>query len=172
MTKHGMRGFASGIIAASAVISLFYFQLSPKTEAEPVSKSQITEEDVQSYLNRHGEIAVDKKTFDEWQKSEQSTSAEKSSPSKSTSNDAAKKETTNTKAENAPKVYKVTVTVKEGMTTSDIAKTLAEKHVIKNKYDLINYVIDHKLEPYLQLGTFTLSSDMSVAQIADKLTKH
>ena len=168
MTKHGMRGFASGVIAASAIVALFYFQISPTTEASNEKSAPMTEESVEQYLNSHGEIAVDKKTFDQWQNSEQSGTASKPKESgKSTDKKSADKSTKSDK----PQVYKATIQVTQGMTTSDVAAALVSQHIIKDKYDLINYVISNKLEPYLQLGTFTLTSDMTIQQIASTITK-
>ena len=66
MTKHGMRGFASGIIATTAIIGLVYFQMTPSSEATSANSAPVTEDAVQSYLASHGEIAVDKKMFDNW----------------------------------------------------------------------------------------------------------
>ncbi|MGV3488857.1 MAG: hypothetical protein ACO1OC_09765 [Tuberibacillus sp.] len=181
MTKHGMRGFASGVIAASAVVALFYFQFSPKSEATTASQTAITEESVQQYLNSHGEIAVDKQSFDKWQKSEETASADKpkesskdadkKSDDKSSKTDSSKTDEAAKPKEAAPQVYKATVQVTQGMTTSDVAATLAAQHVIKDKNELINFVVSNKLEPYLQLGTFTLSSDMTIQQIAATITK-
>lgn len=177
MTKHGMRGFASGVIVATAIVGLFYFQVEPKTEATTAG-NQLTEKTVQNYLNSNGEIAVDKKMFDKWQSSEkQNADASKTKDSskktedQASKDDKAKTDSSTTKKE-APTVYKATVQVKEGMTTSDVAAALVSQHVIKDKYDLINYVVNNKLEPYLQLGTYTLSSDMTIAQIAAKITSH
>jgi len=186
MTKHGMRGFASGVIAASAIVALFYFQISPTTEASNEKSAPMTEESVEQYLNSHGEIAVDKETFNKWQKSEQEQASGSNTKDDQKTADNESKDTKTTtdskddsKSDSAssqenktetPQVYKATVQVTQGMTTSDVAATLAAKHVIKDKYELINYVVSNKLEPYLQLGTFTLSSDMTIQQIASKIT--
>jgi hypothetical protein len=177
MTKHGMRGFASGIIATTAVVALFHFQLTPKSEATTDSNASLTENTVQKYLNSHGEIAVDKEMFNKWQNSEKkgtskstdsNTKSDDKTSDKSTKDNSSGSDTTT----ESPQVYKATVQVTQGMTTSDVAAELESQHVIKNKYDLIHYVVNNKLEPYLQLGTFTLSSDMTIAQIASKLTNH
>lgn len=167
-----MRGFASGIIATTAIIGLVYFQMTPSSEATSANSAPITENAVQSYLASQGEIAVDKKMFDKWQESEKQTKSDNSGQKdQSSKKDTSTKGDSTTKAKQST-VNTATVQVTQGMMTSDVAAILESKHVIKNKYDLIHYVVNNKLEPYLQLGTYTLSSDMTIAQIASKLTGH
>jgi hypothetical protein len=164
LTKHGMRGFAAGILLASGIVALYYYQLMPKNDDEK-AEAPLTESRVDAYLASKGEIAVDKAAFEKWQASE-------SQKASGDQGKAADKSSANDDKKNAdqPKVYKAKITVKQGMTTSDVAEALEKQHVIKDRHQLTQYVIDHKLEPYLQLGTYTFTSDMSIPDIAKKLT--
>ncbi|MFC4618001.1 endolytic transglycosylase MltG [Camelliibacillus cellulosilyticus] len=168
MTKHGMRGFAAGIIVTTAVVGLFYFQFMPSGEAKTAS-SKVTESSVAKYLEKHNQIAVDKTTYDRLQAADTQINQQNNNQPADKSSDKASDQ--NKKSDDKKQVQKVKVAVKEGMTTSDVADDLQKKHIIKDKQALIDYVIKNKLEPYLQLGTYTISSDMSIADIAKAITK-
>lgn len=171
MSKNGLRGFGTGIFVACAIIAIYYYMFS-HLGSSPSTKSNagkaITQDQVNLYLANHGQIAVDQATFNKWQISQSQPST-----SKSPSSSASKSSTKNTSPTSpAPsKVVKMTLTIKSGMTVWDVATTLEQNKIIKNKQTLYDYMLKNNLDTTLQLGTFQVSSDMSTAQIAKTITK-
>ena len=178
MTKNGMRAFAAGMIITCAVIAFFYYFLfSDSTNAsKSASDKTITESDVESYLTKKGQIAVDQKTFNEWQDAEQGAKGEEQAsnkdeePSTTKSDDSKQTEDKKETEEKAkPKVVKITI--KSGMTSTDIANELESEKIIKDSQDLVDYIVKHKLEKYIQLGSFKINSDMSISDIAKAISR-
>lgn len=61
--------------------------------------------------------------------------------------------------------------IRENMTSTDISSTLEQAGVIKNRRDLDDYLIDNELSKRIQIGTYNLNSSMTLAEIADLITK-
>jgi cell division protein YceG involved in septum cleavage len=58
------------------------------------------------------------------------------------------------------------------MTTKNIADKLLASHIIKDKDPFYNYMNSNKLEKYVQLGKYTVTSKMSIPEIAKTITKN
>lgn len=67
-------------------------------------------------------------------------------------------------------VVKAKVTVERGMTSKQVRQRIAEAGIVKDWTDLNRYIIDGGLADYINIGTFSLSSDMSYKEIAKILT--
>lgn len=57
------------------------------------------------------------------------------------------------------------------MTSQQIADTLVNEHIIRDADTLTNYLRRDKLHDHIQVGTFILSKEMSIEQIAKTITK-
>lgn len=73
--------------------------------------------------------------------------------------------------EEAPTVTNTVLIIRANMTSADISSTLEQAGVIKNRRDLDNYLIDQELSKRIQIGTYNLNSSMTLAEIADLITK-
>ncbi|GGH79769.1 hypothetical protein JOD43_001702 [Pullulanibacillus pueri] len=183
MTKNGMRAFAAGMIITCAVIAFFYyFMLSDTGQAKKATSKTLSDSAVEDYLAKKGQIAVDQKTFNAWQKAEtekdskqdSKASDEKSTDQKDQSTAKSdEKSKTDDKDASETKPTKVKIHIKSGMTSTDIADQLESEHIIKKGQadDLVHYIVKNGLEKYIQLGTYTVSSDMSLAEIAKTIAK-
>ncbi|HET7579801.1 MAG TPA: hypothetical protein VFK33_11005 [Bacillales bacterium] len=172
MTKRGMRAFAAGLWVAAAVLACFFY-FGPQTQETAAKPSEVTKGQVQRYLANHNQIAIDESKYE----AQQSTTGKKDKPSKKeTSNktDNAKKDNQKSgksnpnKKESSPKSY--TLHIHSGMTGGEIGQKLENADIISNWYDLSKYLQNHNLENKVQLGTFTITGDMSVSEIAKKIT--
>ena len=73
--------------------------------------------------------------------------------------------------EEAPTVTNTVLMIRANMTSTDISSTLEQAGVIKNRRDLDDYLIDNELSKRIQIGTYNLNSSMTLAEIADLITK-
>ncbi len=161
MTRSGLRGFAFGILIACAVIAYYYFQVAPQQKEKTAKAAPLTEENVTAYLDNHKMVAISQSKFDEWhkdaQKAADANSKNTSSKDKSKTDQA--------------KVYSTVLNIQSGMTTKNIADKLLADHIIKDKTPFYHYMDTNKLEKYVQLGKYKITSKMSIPEIAKTITK-
>ncbi len=88
-----------------------------------------------------------------------------------TEKDTKKKEK---KEDKTDKVTKTKFTIKKGDVTQDIADTLVDKKILsKGERDkFIKYLEDNDYSPYIQLGTFEVTSEMSIKELAETVTTY
>lgn len=85
--------------------------------------------------------------------------------------EASKEPEESEKIEEVSTVTNTVLMIRANMTSTDISSTLEQAGVIKNRRDLDNYLIDNKLSKRIQIGTYNLNSSMTLAEIADVITK-
>lgn len=72
-------------------------------------------------------------------------------------------------AEAKPVTYKLVI--KEGMSSEDIGRLLQAQGIIKDAAPLADYLNKHQLTTKIQIGEFTLTSDMTIEKIVALITK-
>lgn len=172
MTKRGMRAFAAGLWVAAVVLACFFY-FGPQTQETAAKPSEVTKGQVQRYLAKHNQVAIDESKYQSLQsttsKKDKSSKKESSNKGNNTKKDNQKSDKSNqNKKESTSKSY--TLHVQSGMTGGEIGQKLENAHIISNWYDLSKYLQNHHLENKVQLGTYTVTSDMSVREIAKKIT--
>lgn len=170
MTKNGIRGFAAGIILATAVIAFFYYLIfnqggQPATKSV-VRQAPLTEAAVTNYLADHHRKSIDINAYNQWLADTQKAAA------KTTKSSAKKTSGSSTKSSVKSKVITYKVHIKSGMALGDIAQDLVSGKILKsNQVNSFNtYFQKHNLEKYVQLGTFTVKSNMSIPDLAKAIT--
>ena len=173
MTKTGLRGFAAGTFVSCALLAIYTYMLHPFSSPSKQANAALTPSLVDHYLAQKGQIAIDQATFDKWSNDQKAAS---SSSKKNTTSQASSKTDTSKKAtdqsSSTPTITKMTINVTSSMGVWDVAKELESNHIIKDKQTLYDYMLHHHLDKYLQLGSFTVSSNMTTEQIANALSKH
>lgn len=66
---------------------------------------------------------------------------------------------------------KTVLIIRSGMTSTDISLILEQTNIIKNRKDFDQYLEDKKLSEGIQIGTYELNSSMTIAEIANLITK-
>lgn len=69
----------------------------------------------------------------------------------------------------APKTY--TLKIEEHMMPSEASKLLEKNKIIKNASDLDKYLEDNNISTRIQIGEHKLTSDMTIAEVANVITK-
>ena len=67
-------------------------------------------------------------------------------------------------------VVTATIKIKFGSSAIMVCKQLKEAGIIKDAEAMIQYLVDTNQASYIDIGTYTLSSDMSFEEIADIIT--
>lgn len=66
---------------------------------------------------------------------------------------------------------KTVLIIRSGMTSTDISSILEQTNIIKNRKDFDQYLEDKRLSEGIQIGTYELNSSMTIAEIANLITK-
>ncbi|WP_010632190.1 hypothetical protein [Sporolactobacillus vineae] len=175
MTKNGIRGFAAGILIATAVFAFFYYlifnQGSQPAVKNVVRQAPLTEASVTNYLAAHHRKSIDIDAYNKWQADTQKATAD-ATKSKAGTSDSSKK-SASSKADGKSKVVTYKIHIKSGMALGDIARDLVSAKILKSSQESTfnRYLQKHNLEKYVQLGTFTVKSNMSIPELAKAVTR-
>jgi len=71
----------------------------------------------------------------------------------------------------SPSITNTVLEIRKGMNSIDVSLTLEETGILKDRKDLDQYLEDNKLSERIQIGTYELDSTMTIAEIADLITK-
>lgn len=183
--KLQIRFFAIGLLTAAILLFAFYFIID-ETEAtldnvpveEMIEKVEengyrvITEDEFISYSfyleEKHQKESKEENSD---KKSNDKNSKDKKDKDKNEKKDNDKNKTDD-KDEKKDEVKKVSFTVKEGFVSNDIADILVENGIIDDSAKFVKYLEDNNYSPYIQLGTFEVTSDMSYKELAETITTY
>ena len=98
--------------------------------------------------------------------------ADSSKQDKPKENNQDKSKETDEKDAVEEEVTKATFKVKQGIYTPQIADILVEEKIIDDKNKFIKYMDENGYSDYIQLGTFKVTSDMSLKELAETLTTY
>jgi cell division protein YceG involved in septum cleavage len=175
VTKNELRGFAAGILLTCAVFAFFYYLIFNQGEQKPaknvVKQTPLTEATVTQYLASHHRKAIDLDAYNQWQNDTKKATEQAGKEKTKTDNDSKKKEKA---PEKSSKKTTYKLHIKSGMTPGDISNELVSAKILKSnqKRSFDSYLHKNKLEKYVQLGTFSVSSDMSIPKLAQVITKN
>lgn len=151
-----LRVFSLGILTATIIFGSIYY-----IEADAPNQTVIQElstEEMITKLENQGYFITD----------EQENSSEASKESLNTDNtqeEINEKETEEVK----PRTY--TLTIKSGMTISEISEYLIAANIIENRDTFASYLIENNYGTSIQIGQYELHTDMSTEEIAKIITK-
>jgi len=164
MTSNPIRTFAAGLLVATSIFGAVYFSGSNETK----TPEKISEKEMKSELTSAGYVIH---TKEEWNKQ---LSAVKDAEKKDA--EAGKKDNTQTTqppAETPEKeVYRMVLTVSDGMTSIDVGNALVSGHIIEmSAFDFTKLVESKGVENKLQLGTYEVQSGMTTDEIIANIFK-
>jgi len=188
--KQSIRFFSIGLLTASLVLLGFYYLLDDSkasvrnvpvedmiAEIESNGHRVITEKEFISYtLNNETREDTDEKDAKDNKDNKQEKSSNKKTADNKKSSSKDKKK--NNKKDNKKKeddnddVIKAKFTTKDGVVTQEVADILVDEKIIKDRQKFLKYLDDNGYSEYLQVGTFEVSSDMSMQEIAEVITTY
>ncbi|WP_062355845.1 endolytic transglycosylase MltG [Bacillus kwashiorkori] len=163
MNKQSLRAFSLGILISVAI--LFFSQLiigkdiqtnTGKDLAAPEGYKLVKTKDFDKLTN---DLQEKQRKIEQLQKENDEL---RNKLNKDKNNDGQKVESSIT-------TYKLEI--KEGMTLTEIAATLEEHHIVDDKSKFEQFVIEQKMDRSIQIGSYSLNSDMSYLTIAKLITK-
>ena len=69
-------------------------------------------------------------------------------------------------------IIKATIVVERGNTATVVCNKIEAAGILEDGRVLREYLVNNNLTDYINVGTYSLSSDMSIKEIAEILTKH
>lgn len=142
MNSLTIRGFAIGILAATSILAVVYV-----IQEKNATSLKISDADLHAYAEDHQYVLIKKKEYEDSLK-----------PAFE-------------KQETKSKTSEVSISIKAGMSSLDIAHTLVNNHIIDSTDEFENLVAQKNASTKFQVGTYTLTSNMSLEQIVNTLTK-
>ncbi|GAA0345656.1 hypothetical protein GCM10008967_40100 [Bacillus carboniphilus] len=168
MRRQSIQGFAIGMFLTAVVLSLVYQMTSDSNEVEVDDAVATLEKNEYIVLsaNEWEEIQQKLSTKETEQKETEAPQEEQANPG--TDTDSAEQDEVNNETE-PKKTY--SLVIKPGMSSSEVGYLLEENGIVEDARAFNKYIVDRKLEGYIQIGTHTVTSDMSFDVIADTISK-
>ena len=161
MSKTGFQAFAAGMIVATSVLGGTYlFSGNQQAEAN-VEQQELSQNEVEKFLTSKQQTAI---SIDEYEELLASKNAE---VTETTENTEAAQET----EEKQEEVIKYSVTIKAGMTTSEVSDLLEQNAIISDSFEFDQYLIKNNYHTEVQLGTFEVQKGMTFQQLAEAITR-
>ncbi|WP_078545650.1 MltG/YceG/YrrL family protein [Litchfieldia alkalitelluris] len=156
MSKLGLRAFSAGIILATSIMGIMYYN-EPKT----VNTATVTDSDIEAYLSDQNHLVlIEKEEYDELLEIQ------------STHQETEKQEQTKAEVKIEEKIItKYILEITPGMNSLEISEVLEDVGVIKNAKELNTYILDNDLAKNIQIGSFTVTSEMTHKEIGDIITR-
>ncbi|RFU64289.1 hypothetical protein D0469_18985 [Peribacillus saganii] len=185
MNRSSLRAFSAGIILSVACLAgVSYFSPADTepsvTEAKEllaeqgytVSKKESQNDETVNTLDSSASIPKEKVTQEEKKKNAQAAQPDAKKSVNSTEDNTAN---TNTNDKDKPAAEKsaetYTLTIKSGMTSDKIADILVSREILENRKAFEKYMKDNNLQSKIQVGEFVVTSNMSVEQMVNTITR-
>ncbi|MDO6656624.1 endolytic transglycosylase MltG [Anaerobacillus sp. 1_MG-2023] len=159
MSKQEAKGIGAGLLFAAILLTAYYFLFSP---AKAEEGNKLTESAVEQHLEEKGMVMVKKKEYDslkEKEATQNQQASEKQDPKEKI------------EKEEVSQPEKITFTIKEGMTSQEVAQSLEDKKLVKKSDAFIKSLRDMDKEMAVQPGEYELQTDMSSADIVEEITR-
>src|SRR5690625_304554 len=176
--KQSIRFFSIGLLTASLLLLGFYYFLNDSAASSDIPVEEmiaeiesnghrvITEKEFIAYtINNETEVDSDQESKKD-DKKEKSSNKKKSNDKKDSSKDNKEKE------DKEDEIIKAKFTTKDGVVTQEVADILVDEKIIDDRQKFLKYLDDNDYSPYLQVGTFEVTSDMSMKELAEVITTY
>ncbi|ANC77871.1 hypothetical protein ABE65_014110 [Fictibacillus phosphorivorans] len=154
MTSKNLRGFSAGIILSTGILAGFYY-----TADDADKTSELTEESVAQYLSEKGELAISKEEYTSLKDTDHTVAAP-----------VAIEEPKAVPPKEEEKVYQMTLTITQGMSTGEVCDLLQKENIIKNSDEFLKYLRSNNLEGAVRAESHQVNSKMSFDEIAKEIT--
>lgn len=161
MTKKMLQGIATGILLTTLLLAYnFYFTDNFYVIKEVPSEEKVnfTEQDLEDYLQNHGLVTIDKIEYEQLLEDNSASEEVESAP------------TPPEKIIERVVIKEITFTIEPGMSSGNVAQLLEEKGLIQDRVIFEEYVSRNGLETRIKAGVYSITSDMSLEDIAKKIT--
>ncbi|WP_226659547.1 endolytic transglycosylase MltG [Pseudalkalibacillus hwajinpoensis] len=155
MSKQEAKGIAAGLLFAAVLLTAYYFMFS-QAKAE---ENEVTDAMVKQHLEENGMVMVAKEEYESLKEAEKPVVEQEKETQEAEKEDS----------EDQPE--EINFTIKEGMTSQEVAQSLQNKKLVKKSDDFIKSLRDMDKEMAVQPGDYILNTDMSSADIVEEITR-
>ncbi|WP_349407825.1 hypothetical protein [Pseudalkalibacillus sp. SCS-8] len=165
MFNSGLRGFGAGLIVAAGILAIVHYQGSgaEDTQAKAEGSETITYEEVKSFLDSEGLVAITQAELDQMKEGKAGKDSDDKKSGKT-------EEDTEEESAEKEEVIKTTLVISKGTSTGEVTSFLEKQKIIDDGDDLLDYIQDHNLETKVRFGEYDVNSKMTIAQIAKIIT--
>lgn len=180
--KQPVRFFSIGLFTASSIVFIIFLLTNTSNDKNALSTEEmiasietdgyriITEDEYITYTINKDIAQQEEKEQSKRPKKKDSGNEQNKDDEKDKTKEQKKDKPKDKDDEKSVKTY--TVKVKSGMVPGEIAKLLEENGIIDDAFSFATYLEDNGYSPYVQIGSFKVTSDMSRKEIAEKITKN
>lgn len=184
MTKQGIRGFATGMILTTIAITTVYSFSSENPGKNTGENIDVTQEMVESYIEETNSVMITEERYNTLLTLEEQANEEQATPDDIENNEEEAPEVdvpepegqqeepaeVEDSAENDDVAY-YTLTVRKGMNSIQVADILGANNIVDSADAFEQYLVNNNLNRSVQIGEFTLNSNMSYQELGRILTK-
>jgi hypothetical protein len=152
MTSKNLRGFSAGIIISTGILAGVYYT------ADTENRTELTDDTVEQYLSEKGELAISKEEYTSLTEVESVAAA----PEKEVGKAEPEKE--------EEKVFQMTLTITQGMSTGEVCDLLQKGNIIKDSNEFLKYLRSNNLEGAVRAESHQVNSNMGFDEIAKEIT--
>ncbi|MGJ9381745.1 hypothetical protein [Salipaludibacillus sp. CF4.18] len=182
-SKENIRGAAAGLFFAGVILAGINYLQPTSSDSEQnsetrVNANDITTEEASSFLEEKGFSTIPTEEYellteqrDDLTEEINSLTSQLEELEQSQVNEEENNpEETSTEASDSEVIYNSVLSISSGMTTQEISEQLVSLNIIDDAEEFSNAIFDRQLEQRLQIGEFTLDSQMSINEIVEKIT--
>lgn len=169
MSKLGFQAFAAGMIVATSVLGGTYLLSDHQSATADSEQKEVTEKQVNQFLKSNGQVSITSEEYEELLALKKAEVVQEDSQNQQQTETA--KETGQPKEAEEKTEDVIMVTIKEGMTTSEVSDLLEQNGVIDSSFDFDQYLIRNNYHTKVQLGTFEIQKSMKFQDLAEAITK-
>lgn len=167
MSKQEAKGVAAGLLFAAILLTAYYFMFAQATAEEG---NQPSEAEIEQHLEENGMVMVKKDEYAALKADQPTGVDDKQKSTKQESTDHEEKQRVEADADN-DKPKKVSFSIKEGMTSLEVAQSLEDQKLVNKSDDFIDTLRDMGKEMAVQPGDYELQTDMSSGDIVNEITR-
>jgi len=184
--KHTVRSFSIGLLTAGVIMLIGFYFFGSETaqtteltvdEMVPLVEEEgyriITEEDYISLSLRNDNSSANDEEEEEGteQADESEEDAEEEDYTEENDSNEESDEEENEEMEEEEEITTYTLNIEPGMTSSEFSSLLEENNIVEDASEFNQYIEDEDYSLRVQIGEFELTSDMTIYEIAEEITR-
>lgn len=165
--------FSIGLLTATGIFTLVYL-IEDRPQENTANDSTLSVEDVEAYAENHQLKVLTDDDYQQLINENEEMKNQIEQQEIAENEDEAEQEDTGTSEnedESGENVYHYVLQIESGMNSSDIADLLESNQVIEDASSFIEYLQENDLSQTIQLGSYEVTSTMSIEEIAQMITR-
>lgn len=171
--KQTIMAFSIGLLTATGIFTLVYL-IEDRPQENTANDSTLSVEDVEAYAENHQLKVLTDDDYQQLINENEEMKNQIEQQEIAENEDEAEQEDTGTSEnedESGENVYHYVLQIESGMNSSDIADLLESNQVIEDASSFIEYLQENDLSQTIQLGSYEVTSTMSIEEIAQMITR-